>query len=287
LDEFLFRCNTYLDGRLNSNLNGQPAQLLLFEHYRTLKADPSSLPRIEDVGFSAFSQADEDGLLLYVLALIGMGSKRCVEIGYGRPRGANTTNLIVNWGFDGLGLDGSEEDVDFSARWFRRHPIHVVSHRPPRILHEWVSPENVNDLLEREGFVDEIDVVSIDIDGFDYWVWDALEAAHPRVMVVEFNELWPADVAVTVPNDPAFATARRPIRAFNGASLRAFEKLASRRGYRLVACNRGRWNAIFVLDSLAPEYLPAVSVERCLAFHDLPRRAELLESAKAYPWVEV
>jgi hypothetical protein len=144
--------------------------------------------------------------------------------------------------------------------------MHVVSHRPPRILREWVSPENVNGLLEREGFIDEIDVLSIDIDGFDYWVWDALEAAHPRVVVVEFNELWPADLAVTVPNDPAFGTSRRPIRAFNGASLRALEKLATKRGYRLVAGNRGRRDAIFVRDSLAPEYLPALPVEQCLGF---------------------
>ena len=79
---------------------------MLHFHYQSLKKEGLSLPNFRDTGFRVYSQNDEDGLLLYIFSLIGMTDRRCVDIAFGSPYGANTTNLICNWGFAGLLIEG-------------------------------------------------------------------------------------------------------------------------------------------------------------------------------------
>lgn len=269
-----------------SDLTGpdKGAQLLLLLRYRELATAGGPLPDLLDVGFHTFAQADEDGILLYLFGLLGMGSRRGVEIGASDGVNSNLANLVVHHRWSALMLEGDPAAVARGQQFYSRRGDACMA--PPRLVSAWVEPGNVNRLLSEHGFDREIDLLSLDVDGLDYWIWDALEFV-PRVIVVEYNNMWPAAAAVTLPNRPEFRySAERP--DYYGASLAAFVKLGRRKGYRFVGCNGHGFNAFFVREAEAGSLLPEASVEACLnrpwALH---RRATILPRAREWEWVEV
>lgn len=259
----------------------QVAQRVLFEMWRYNEAPRSW----KEVGFRVYSQNEEDGLLLYVLSRIGMGDRRCIEIGVLDPVGSNTTNLIVNWGWNGLLIEG---DPDAAARiraWYARHPDTWVF--PPRVASTWLDTSNVNKVLADNDCDDPVDLLSIDIDGIDYWIWKAIEL-RPRLVIVEANEVWPADKAVTVPNDAMFARERVFDSEYLGASVAAFVKLGREKDYRLIGTIRHGYNAIFLRNDVGTDEFPEVSIESCIstpkAIAERPRRLPVMERQQ---WIEV
>ena len=107
--------------------------------------------------------------------------------------------------------------------------------------------ENINELLVEHGIRGEIGLLSIDIDGNDYWVLEAIDAVSPAILIVEYNYRFGADRAVVVPYDPAFERARPTPHA--STSVRRSRRSASsqsRKGYEFVGCNGFGVNAFFV-----------------------------------------
>jgi hypothetical protein len=260
----------------------QAAQRLLFAEYSRRARSGEPLPALSDSGFRIFSQADEDGILLYLFAVLGMRSRVCAEFAYGPPHGANTTNLLCNWGWDGLLVEAKPELVADADVFFRSHPETWVC--PPKVINAWVTAENVNELFSENGFDGPIDLLSIDLDGVDYWIWRALNVVQPRVVVVEFQDIWGPQIAVTVPYDPAFAAEGDYV----GASLNAFVKLGREKEYRLVGANRYGYNAFFVRNGEGDELLPEVSAASCLSHRKVRNgMRERLPAVKECPWVEV
>jgi hypothetical protein len=104
-------------------------------------------------------------------------------------------------------------------------------------------------------------LLSIDIDGNDYWIWDALTQVEPQVVIIEtHNEFGMRNIVV--PYDPDYYyPGKHPV--YHGASPVAMCKLAERKGYRLVGANELGFNFIFVKNGLAAE-IPAVSIESLL-----------------------
>jgi hypothetical protein len=132
------------------------------------------------------------------------------------------------------------------------------------VVHYWLSAENVNRFLQDHGANIQPDLLSIDIDGNDYWLWKAIDVIAPRVVVIEFNHLWGVDRSVTIPYDPRFrATFTTHGTDYAGASLPAMVKLARDKGYRLVAVNRIATNAFFVRNGLAEDRLPEIEAKNC------------------------
>src|SRR5688500_10604666 len=99
-------------------LNNQVAQKLILLHYQHLRNFEKPLPKIDESGFRTFSQSDEDGILIYIFSLIGFTNKICVDIAAGAPYGANTTNLICNWGWTGLLVEANEELFKETKRFY-------------------------------------------------------------------------------------------------------------------------------------------------------------------------
>lgn len=242
-------------------LSDQVGQRLLYLEYQRLA--PERLPGLDVAGFRVFSNADEDGILVYVFALVGMRSRVVVEIAFGSPDGANATNLICNWGWSGVLVEG-DPDLAASARAFFAGHRDTYVH-PPVVVSDHVTVDNVNRLLADAGVSGEIDLLSIDLDGIDYWVWKALEVVRPRVVVVEFQNILGAQRSVTVPYRPDFVRAASgPARDFFGASLAAFVSLGRAKGYRLVGANRYGYNAFFVADGVGEDVLVEVDPASCL-----------------------
>ena len=164
---------------LQSDLySNQIIQRQLFFHYQYLKEKKLPLPNFQDTGFRVYSQNDEDGLLLYIFSLIGFTNKICVDMAFASPYGANTTNLICNWGFTGLLIEGL--NITESVKFFSNHKDTWIY--PPRIIKAWITAENVNILCKRNGIEGEIDLFSLDLDGIDYWIWKSLKVIRPTVI---------------------------------------------------------------------------------------------------------
>lgn len=266
------------------------SQIQLALNYHEMKKRGGMFPRFDDVGFRAFSQADEDGILLFIFSLIGTSNKLCVEICAGDGIECNTANLLINHGWYGLLVDGDEKQVNRGKEFYSNcHDTYVF---PPKFVHSWVTASTVNDMITDAGFAGTIDLLSIDIDGMDFWIWKAIEAVRPRVVVVEYQDILGPMLSLTVPYRDDFTARDYPMTHgmpnYCGASLRAFVKLAKEKGYRLVGTNRYGYNAFFIINGEGEDFLPEISVESCFTHPKvLWGVKERYPSIKDFPWVEV
>jgi hypothetical protein len=240
--------------RLEDSIAGlEPNIRMLPAVVRKLYLEDAELPHPYDLLSERFpyrSQNEEDGLLLALFKRIGTTDRRCVEIGCGL-NGGNSGFLVQECGWTGLMVDADRRKIATLKNRFAGHAFTAVKHR--------VTREDVNALLANYGFTGEIDFLSLDIDGNDYWVWEAVTACSPRVVALEYNWLFGPEKAVTIPYDPEFRLSEAATRAYRGASLTALAHLSHRKGYRLVASERV--NAFFMRNDVAPA-IPAIDVAR-------------------------
>jgi hypothetical protein len=187
-------------------------------------------------GKKLHSQNDEDGIIERIFSDFPAVTQHFVEIGIG-PHwlDKNYENgiegncvLLKERGWSGLFLDAGAHPSQFG------------------IKQEFVTPTNVNGLLRKYGVPDAVDLVSIDVDGQDLWIWLALDY-RPTLIIVEYNPNFTSlDTSVTVPLDPTF---KWDGTKYYGASLGALNKVAKDKGYKLVYANGV--NAFFIrLDRL-------------------------------------
>jgi hypothetical protein len=221
----------------------------LESHLQQLRTSPPE--RLDDVEFRVFSQFGEDGIVQYLVRTVAPAETSFVEIGTGDYRESNTRFLLQNNNWRGLAIDGGEAHVEFVLRspisW--RYDVEPVS--------AFVTRDNVNTLLSDHGFTGQIGLLSIDVDGIDYWLWDAIDVVQPAIVISEYNALWGPDATITVPYDPAFVNSDGHwSQQYFGASLGALVHLGARRGYRFVGCASNGANAFFVREDVAGD-LPA------------------------------
>ena len=190
--------------------------------------------------FGVTSQNEEDGLLVELFKQVGITNSRFVEIGCG-VNGGNSGFLAQECGWSGLMIDAQPTAVEKVAVRFASEDVLTESHR--------MSRENINTVLAEAGFRGEIDLLSLDVDGNDFWLWDALTICRPRVVIIEYNYLLGPTVSATIPYDPDFFIKTAPTRAYRGASLEAMVRLGRRKGYRLVTSERV--NAVFLREDIA------------------------------------
>jgi hypothetical protein len=248
--------------RRNRGVDRQVQQLLSLQ-YRVAAATGVRVD-LADTEAQYFSQNGEDGILQYLLALVGTTARRrSVELCAAEGIECNTANLIVNHGFHGLLVDGGDELLHVGRHFYEIGRDTWFS--PPVLAQRWVTAENVNEIVTSAGFSGEIDVLSLDMDGVDWWIWRGLEAANPRIIVAEYNPALGPDLTLTVPYRPDFRIhdgEGEADRFYFGASLRAFVILARARGYRYVGSQRYGFNAFFVRDDLAGDLIPEGDIAR-------------------------
>src|SRR6266542_5521331 len=236
------------------------AQKVLMIQYRFLASlGHDRLPSFRDVGFRKYSQFEEDGILLYIFSLIPPINRKCVEICAGEGRECNTANLIINHGWWGYLFDGNEESVKAGIEFFAKNKDTFLYQ--PRFTRAWITGENVNHLIEGAGVHGPIDLLSLDIDGMDYWVWKAITVIQPQVVVCEIHNQIPSDKALTVPYDPKFVYQSED---FRGVSLAAMCKLGRAKGYRLIGTHRFGFNAFFMKNGTGENFFPEIDPGNCL-----------------------
>lgn len=206
---------------------------------------PASVSSLREVEFRVFSQFGDDGIIQYLLQHVD-APESFIEFGVETYRESNTRFLLVKDNWRGLVIDGSEANVasitTMAEHW--RHDLTAVA--------SFITRDNINDLFTTAGFTGEVGLLSIDIDGNDYWVWEAIEVVSPVVVVAEYNSVFGPEAKVTVPYAADFTRrAAHHSHLFFGASLGALCDLAERKGYAFVGSNSNGNNAYFVrLDQL-------------------------------------
>ncbi len=210
--------------------------------------------------FKVYSQNGEDGVLLYIFSKIGIKNKKVVEIGVEEGKECNSANLVINFGWQGLLVEADLDEV-LKARHYYKH-VKGISEDRLKIAKSFVTTENVNQVIKDNGIKGEIDMLSIDIDGNDYWILEKIDAVNPRMIVMEYNASIPSGKSITVPYDAEFDRfSKHESGLYHGASLRALTKLANQKGYILVGCESTGCNAFFVRKDLAKEQLKEISVD--------------------------
>ncbi|MFN8590992.1 MAG: hypothetical protein U0031_05960 [Thermomicrobiales bacterium] len=186
------------------------------------------------------SENGEDGVIAEIMRRIGVDSRYFIEFGAETGRAGNCVFLADVLGWSGLLIEGDH------ARAMALAKKHCAN---PKIQtrHAYVHRENINALFEEAGVPETPDILSIDIDGNDFWIWSAIDGIRPRVVIVEYNAgLDPSSTLV----QPYVAHWQWDGTDFFGASLGAFQLLGESLGYRLVHTELAGVNAFFVRDDL-------------------------------------
>lgn len=255
------------DGKWRSIFRLQVAALLRMRYFES-RTGMTSIASIRARRFRLRSQNEEDGIVLALLDAVGVSGRTFIEIGSGGS-GGNSAVLAEDLGWSGLMVEAGARSAAVAAAAYRHNP-------GVRVLNKAASSDNVNSLIKQAGFSGEVDLLSIDVDSIDYWLFDALDIprlVRPRLVVCEYNALFGSTRAVTLPNAPR---PRNAPKSYVGASLAALAKVAGRKGYRLVLCEDYGVNAFFLRQDLAPE-IPEASVEE--AFRPMRRRRGADEDA--------
>jgi hypothetical protein len=201
-----------------------------------------------------FSQWGEDGIIQHLLRHVAIPRPIFVEFGVEDYLESNTRFLLLTNNWSGLVMDCSAACVERirSSSIYWRYNLKAVE--------AFVTRDNINGLIRGEGLSGDIGLLSIDVDGMDYWIWEALDAVSPAIVVAEYNHRFGPHRAVTVPYDDHFdRRAADPSLVYYGASLAALRGLGQRKGYALVGCESHGLNAFFVRRDLLPAGMTELS----------------------------
>lgn len=239
--------------------------------------------------YHVHSQNGEDGLILYVFSQIGVTNRKFIEFGIGDGTECIAANLLINFGWSGLMIEGSKAYAENATKYYNSHP---KVQGEVKILNKFITKDNINSLFKEGEIEGEIDLLSIDIDGNDYWVWKAIDVVSPRVVIIEYNATFGKEKAVTIEYDSSFMRLDKHSSGYYyGLSLKAAEKLGKEKGYHLVGCDSEGVNAVFVRNDIHLGNLKVVSSEE--AYYEMRVRSDvhtLLEQyniIKHLPIIEV
>lgn len=240
-----------LKRRLRRPGDTRAAFLALSEHsrrYGSASGNDDDLTRYE---LRVLSQNGEDGVIAEILARIGAGNRSFVEFGIGPGVQGNCVLLAEAYGWSGTFIESDPDDFNRLAERF-------AANRRVNTLQEQVTPSRVEEIFSSAGVDPEPTIISIDIDGQDYWVWEQITNFSPRLVVIEYNGTLDPGRALVEPRG-RHRTGPYDLGDDHGASVEALRRLGEAKGYRLVHTDLCGVNAFFVRDDLAGPF-PAIEV---------------------------
>jgi hypothetical protein len=191
--------------------------------------------------FKVYSQFGDDGIIQYLINNVEIEERTFVEFGVENYTESNTRFLLVNDNWRGLVIDGSEANIESikTDEIYWKHDLTAVE--------RFIDKNNINEIIAANNFSRPLGILSIDIDGNDYWIWESINVVDPAIVIVEYNSVFGKERAVTIAYDPAFTRSEaHPSNLYWGCSLKALCLLAEKKGYVFVGCNSNGNNAYFV-----------------------------------------
>lgn len=194
-----------------------------------------------DREFKVYSQWGEDGIIDHLVTQARPAAKTFIEFGVEDYTEANTLFLLKHRGWRGLVIDGSPDNIESIRRG------HVLWKHDLYSDCSFVTRDNINEIFRRNGFSGDIGLLSIDIDGNDYWIWEAIDVIRPSIVVAEYSSLFGPTATISTPYRADFRRSRaHASNLYYGASISALDHIARARGYSLVAGNSAGNNVFFV-----------------------------------------
>jgi hypothetical protein len=201
---------------------------------------------LSEVEWRVFSQFGEDGIIQYLLSLVPIAHDTFLEFGVEDYSEANTRFLLQNNNWRGVIIECDR------ARVRRIRQTALVWRHDLTVVEAFVTCANVNRLLLDAGLRGDIGLMSIDVDGNDFWIWEAIDAVSPRIVIVEYNSVFGRDAAISVPYEATFSRTRAHFsNLYLGASLGALCHLAKRKGYVFAGATSADNDAFFVRQDVA------------------------------------
>lgn len=263
---------------------------------RQLEYIRSALGRIESrqserkkSSFKVFSQWDEDGIIQWLINNISIRNKVFVEFGVENYTESNTRFLLTNNNWSGLVIDGNRNHIDYIKRdeIYWRYNLKADC--------GFITAENINDIIERNGLSGNIGLLSIDVDGNDYWIWESIRIIDPDIIVCEYNSIFGYKNKVTTPYREDFVREKYHYSGIvYGASIAALVELGKKKGYCLVAGNMFGNNVFFLKKELCNDIVCEIPISEAyvkaqfremrnqngeLMFNDFEERAVLVGDA--------
>lgn len=260
----------------------QIGQVQLFQFYKD-KIKSGETIDFNTTGFKVFSQFEEDGKLLYIFSIIGMGNKQFVDIGSDDGINSNCANFAINFGWHGLFIDADKTALSIGEKFYSKYPNPWTL--KPKFKQAVITTQNINQIISEENFKGEIELLSIDIDSNDYWIWKVLKTIEPKVVIIESQVAF-GNRSIVVPYQ--HSSSKNPNQdLYYGASTSALVKLGKEKGYRLVGSNSYGNNLFFVKNGIAEKELPEIDAESTLNNPYVAEKNKLFEKIKHLPFLEV
>jgi len=205
------------------------------------------LDKINNSEFKVYSQWGEDGIIQKIIDHLPIENKVFVEFGVEDYTESNTRFLLKNNKWSGLILDGNKEHIDYIKNDTSVYWAHNL-----KAEHVFITKDNINSILISNGVPEDLGLLSVDIDGNDYWIWHSINCIKPRIVICEYNSIFGSSSKVTVPYSDSFVRNNAHFsNIYYGASLGALEFLAKQKGYSLIGTNLAGNNAFFVRDDFS------------------------------------
>jgi hypothetical protein len=196
------------------------------------------------------------------------------------------SNLILYHGFEALLFDGDKDSIERAKSFFNNHP-NTFQHSP-KIIQQWITKDNINNVIQENAFEGEIDIFSLDVDGMDYYLMNELSVKNPRIIICEIHNIIPSHLSLTVPysNDFGYTNGKFDPE-FRSVSLLGMVNLMKKKGYRLIGCHKYGFNVIFMRNDVGSEWFREISHEKCLENSYTKERRKVWSGVSNLPWVNV
>ena len=217
-------------------------------HILNMRKNYENITNLNDLDYKVFSQNGEDGILDYLLFQLKINKPKFLEIGVGDYSESNTRFIFDRCSPKGTIIDCIEEfeiKVKKNIKLWRGQL---------NIIYKNINSDNIKDIIENKKIFSELDLLSLDIDGIDYWVLEKLPKNFSKIAVIEFNPIFGNKFKVTVPNIKDFN--RNNYHYSNlcfGMSLLALIDLMKKKNFYFLGTNLFRNNAFFISNELDKE----------------------------------
>ena len=234
--------NKMLLGKMAANLNESRVELILSD--------------IQKAEFKVFSQFGDDGIIQFLINYLEIEEKSFIEFGVENYSESNTRFLLMNNNWRGLIMDASTSNVQYitNTGYYWQHELTA---KPL-----FVTKENINAFISDNGYNGAVGLLSIDIDGNDYWIFKEIDVIKPIIVIVEYNAVFGSDKAWTIPYDEKFTrTEKHFSNLYWGSSILSLCDVAAEKGYIFIGTNSAGNNAYFVRKDKSKGLIPLAARE--------------------------
>jgi hypothetical protein len=253
IKRLMYESNNYINEQLfkidSRILNQDLSVKILIAQFFFHNINYHTISTCKQAEVKVFSQWGEDGIIQWIINTIPIKNNIFVEFGVENYSEANTKFLLINNNWSGLVIDSSQNNVESirKSELYWKYDLNAICNI--------VTKENINDILINSQIEGDIGLLSIDIDGVDYWIWDAIEVISPRIVICEYNSIFGDNYEITVPYRADFDRNKAHYsNLYWGASLSAFCGLAHRKGYGFIGSNQAGNNAFFIRNDLTNNF---------------------------------